>query len=72
MKYFLTALISVTTSIVVLVLFVNYYPLFRGETTLGIGELSDITGGDTVSNFPAVYTANNTTIENAINTIDRS
>lgn len=64
-----TILISSITSVVVLFGFVQYYPFFKSEN-LGIAALTDITSGDTVANFPAVYTANNTALENAINTIE--
>ena len=41
-----------------------------GERTLGIAALTDISSTDTVSDFPTVQNANNTTLETAINTIE--
>lgn len=41
-----------------------------GGQNLGALSLTDISSSDTVSNFPTTYTANNTLIESAINTIE--
>lgn len=43
---------------------------WAGEERFGIAALTDITSTDTVSNFPTVYTANNTALETAINTLE--
>ena len=61
--------ISAIVSSLIVVGLVQFYPLF-GNDNLGIASLTDLSLGDTVSNFPAVYTANNTILENAINTIE--
>ena len=62
-------IISAIVSVAILIGFVSFYPLFQNDN-LGIANLTDITSGSTVSDFPAVYTANNTALEGAINTIE--
>lgn len=71
MRLLSNIVISILVSTGVLFAFVNFYPLF-GNDNLGAVSLTDLTTSDTISAFPAVYTANNTILENAINTIEAS
>jgi hypothetical protein len=65
-----TIITSFIVTVLTLTAFVQFFPFHGFGQNLGIANLTDLNSADTVSDFPTIYTNNNTTLENAINTLE--